>query len=49
MSSIRTTDEKFHELHVLCDTKAKVVKISKEDLLNLLMDHSALIKHESKT
>ena len=40
---LKTTQEVFEGLHRVCDTKARTVKASRQELTDLLMDHSDMI------
>ena len=47
MVKLYTTDEDFDTLHLAADKarkNAKEVKVSRQALINLLMDHSHLVK-----
>ena len=40
---LKTTQEAFESLHERADTKARTVKVNRQQLVDLLMDHSAMI------
>lgn len=42
--NILTTQEQFDGMHQLADGRATTVKVDKQALLRLLMDHSTLVK-----
>lgn len=42
--SILTSQDTFERLHTLADTRGKTLRINPTDLLNLLIDHSAMLE-----
>lgn len=42
-TDLKTSLAAFEELHALADGRGKETRVTKEALLNLLMDHSALV------
>jgi len=41
---LTTTQRQYEVLHLLVDSKAKSVRVEAQALLNLLVDHSALVR-----
>lgn len=40
---LNTNQEAFESLHERADTKARTVKVSRQQLIDLLMDHSIML------
>ena len=40
---ILTSVDTFHDLHILCDNNKKIVKVEREALLHLLLDHHTFL------